>query len=97
MSRSKRNLGVESKSEGPKAAPREGSASIPGAGAVNRLARPPHGEFDFLRLQLSPALDLSLITVLRKAPETFRGLLSGVIEVPGEFLPDERVFDHVER
>src|SRR5260221_8396351 len=40
---------------------------------LDRLPQPLHGELDILRLQLAPALDLSLIAVLGEALEVFRG------------------------
>jgi hypothetical protein len=45
-----------------------------------------HGEFDILRLKIAPALDLGLITLLRKALKIFCGQLLGGRALPGEFL-----------
>src|SRR5216683_6111656 len=39
-------------------------------GALDRLAQPLHGEFDVLRLQKAPALDLGLIAVLGETAES---------------------------
>jgi hypothetical protein len=36
------------------------------AAGLDRLAQPFHGEFDILRLQISPALDLGPVQVLGK-------------------------------
>jgi hypothetical protein len=44
-------------------------AGISSAGALDWLAQPFHGEFDILRLQVSPTLDLGLVAVLREALE----------------------------
>jgi hypothetical protein len=40
---------------------------------------------------VSPALDLSLISVLRESLEIFRGQLSGCGTLSGELLADETV------
>ena len=74
-----------------------GGQGFPGPGsaaALNRLPQPLHGEFDILRLQVPPALDLGLVPIFRKALEIFRGQLFGGRALPGEFLADERVLGH---
>src|SRR5260370_20429597 len=62
------------------------------AEVIDRLAQPLHRELDVLRLQLAPALDFGLITVLREALEIFRGKPPGGRAVLGEFLVDEGVW-----
>src|SRR5260370_1280859 len=54
----------------------------------------PHSEFDVLRLQVAPALDLRLVAVLGEALKVFRSVLAGGIALSGEFLADERVYGH---
>src|SRR2546430_3272204 len=39
------------------------------AAALDRLPQPLHGEFEVLRLEMAPALDLGLVTIFRKALE----------------------------
>src|SRR5258705_9061756 len=62
--------------------------------SLDRLPQPLHGEFDVLRLQMAPALDLRLVSVLREALEIFRSELLGGRALPGELLSDERVSGH---
>src|SRR5207253_3411197 len=65
------------------------------AGAIrDRLAQPLHGEFDILRLQMAPALDLGLVPPFQKALEIFRSQLLCGRALLGEFLSDERVPRH---
>src|SRR6266446_10643636 len=64
------------------------------AAGFDRLAQPLHREFDILRLQVPPALDLGLVPIFRKALEIFHGQLFGGRALPGEFLADERVLGH---
>jgi hypothetical protein len=64
------------------------------AGAFDRLSQPLHCKFDILRLKVSPALDLSLISVFWETPKVFHGLLPGGRSFPGELLADERIFRH---
>src|SRR6266851_146905 len=52
---------------------------------LDRLAQPLHGEFDVLRLQLAPALDLSLVMVLGEALEVFRGQPPGCRALLGKY------------
>jgi hypothetical protein len=40
---------------------------------VDRFAQPLHNEFDIVRLQMAPALDLGQVLILREALEVFRG------------------------
>ena len=54
--------------------------------SLDRLPQPLHGEFDVLRLQMAPALDLRLVSVLREALEIFRSELLGGVALPGELL-----------
>ncbi len=61
------------------------------ATGVDRHAQALHGDFDILRLQVAPALDLGLVAVFREAFEIFRSQLLGGRSLPGEFLADERV------
>jgi hypothetical protein len=44
---------------------------------VDRFAKPLQSELDIVRLQMAPALDLGLISILREALEIFRRELSG--------------------
>jgi hypothetical protein len=44
---------------------------------VDRFAQPLQSELDIIRLQMAPALDLSLISILPEALEIFRSELSG--------------------
>ena len=44
---------------------------------ADRLAQPLHSEFDIVRLQVAPALDLGQVSILREALEIFRGEMSG--------------------
>src|SRR6266481_9655109 len=74
-----------------------GGQGFPGPGsaaALNRLPQPLHGEFDILRLQVAPALDLGLVAVLREALEVFRRELLGGDALSGELLADVRVLRH---
>ena len=74
-----------------------GGQGFPGPGsaaALNRLPQPLHGEFDILRLQVAPALDLGLVAVFREVLEIFCSELLGGRSLPGEFLADERVLGH---
>jgi hypothetical protein len=64
---------------------RDSSRRRPIRSGIDRLAQPLHGEFDVLRLQVAPALDLGLVAVLREALKVFRRKLSGSHTLPGEF------------
>ena len=67
---------------------------VTGPPPSNRLAQPLHGELDILRLQMAPALDFGLVSILWEALEVFRGQLFGGRPLPGEFFADERVWWH---
>jgi hypothetical protein len=74
-----------------------GGQGFPGPGsaaALNRLPQPLHREFDILRLQVAPALDLGLVAVFREVLEIFCSELLGGRSLPGEFFADERVSGH---
>jgi len=45
-------------------------------------------------LQMAPALDFGLVSILWEALEVFRGQLFGGRPLPGEFFADERVYGH---
>ena len=60
------------------------------------LPQPPHRKFDIVGLKLAPALDLSLISVLRVFLEILTGELPRERMRLGELFTDERVF-HVSR
>jgi hypothetical protein len=46
---------------------------------VDRFAQPLHSELDIVRLQMAPALDLGLVSMLRVTREVFRGECSGAL------------------
>ena len=56
-----------------------------------RLPQPLHHELNIVRLDLSPALDLSLVSVLWVTLKVFPRQLSGEGQVAGELLTDVRV------
>jgi hypothetical protein len=64
------------------------------AGAFDRLPKPLHGELDILRVKVSPALDLSLISVFWETPKVFHGLLPGSRSLTGELLANEWILGH---
>src|SRR5258706_11724011 len=64
------------------------------ATGFDRLAQPLQGKFDILGLQMAPALDLSLVPILREALKVFRSVLSGGVAFPSEFLADKRIAWH---
>jgi len=53
-----------------------------------------HREFDILRLQMAPALDLGLVPFFREALEMLGSQLKRDDALPGEFLANEGVFRH---
>jgi hypothetical protein len=63
---------------------------------VDRFAQPLHNEFDIVRLQNAPALNLGLILILWEALEVFHRKLPGRRTYSGELVPDERVLRHSE-
>jgi hypothetical protein len=44
---------------------------------IDRLTQPLDRELDIVRLQVAPALDLGLVSILRVTLEVFRGEFSG--------------------
>jgi hypothetical protein len=44
---------------------------------IDWFAQPLQREFDIVRLQMAPALNLGLVSILREALEIFRSELSG--------------------
>ena len=62
--------------------------------SIDWLAQPFQGEFDVGRLQVAPALDPGLVSVLWVALEILIGGLSGHRALPGELLADEGVSRH---
>jgi hypothetical protein len=47
---------------------------------VGRFAQPLERELDIVRLQMAPAFDLGLVSILRVTLEVFRGECSGAYE-----------------
>ena len=54
------------------------------ATGLNRLPQPFHGEFDILRLQMAPALDLGHVPIFREALKILEGEPSGGVELLSE-------------
>ena len=59
-----------------------------------RLAQPLHREFDVLRLNLSPAIDLGLVPVFRESLKIFAGQLSRKGKVACELFSDVGIAWH---
>jgi hypothetical protein len=79
----------------PNRSPRRLSISwLAGVSGPDRIAKPLHGEFAILRLQVAPALDFGLVAVLWEPLEIFLGRLSGGRALPCELLADEGVSGH---
>jgi len=64
------------------------------ATGVDRLAQPLHDEFEVLRLQMAPALELGLVPLVREALVIFPNCLPGGRALLGELLADEGVSWH---
>jgi hypothetical protein len=56
--------------------------------SLDRVAQPLHREFDISRLQIAPAFNLGLISILRVSFEIFLGELPRVRLLAGELLAD---------
>jgi hypothetical protein len=54
------------------ASPQEQTSSAMMTAGVDRFAQPLQSELDIVRLQMAPALDLGLASILREALEVFR-------------------------
>ena len=62
--------------------------------SLDRLPNPLHREFDICRLQMAPAFDLGLVSILRVAFEIFLGQFPGGRMLLGELFPNEGVSGH---
>jgi hypothetical protein len=91
---------ARSRTKGPSCIPPASPGSVGGVGGefrqaflfrIDRLAQALHSELDVVGVQMPPALDLSLIPVLRKAFEILLGELSDDRSFADEFLADEWV------
>jgi hypothetical protein len=64
------------------------------AAQLDRLAQPLHDEFEVLRLQMAPVLELGLVPLVREALVIFPNCLPGGRALLCELLADERVSGH---
>ena len=72
---------------------RSGAASVGGlfqysAAALDRLAQPLHGEFEVLRLDMAPALDLGLELLLGVSPEPAKATIVTLVRDCQDFRPE---------